>query len=79
MAKAKRKRKAERKWVVSKEKDGARKARKQGKRVSASGETYYEYRWNRADDKPNAPKGKKLAKGGILNKKVTLKDIFSGK
>lgn len=35
--------------TVSKKQDKERKAKKPGKRVSADGNTYYEYRSNRAD------------------------------
>jgi hypothetical protein len=69
------KKKTSKLWVVSKEKDQARKAKRQGKRVSADGNVYYESRLNRSDVNPK----RKLKKGGILSKKVSLKDIFSGK
>ena len=43
----------------SKKADAKRKALKPGKRVSASGKTYYEYRANRTDLKPRS-KGRSL-------------------
>ena len=62
----------------SKRQDKQRKAKHPGKRTSSSGETYYENRLNRAD----VNRVKKLKKGGLLKtltKKVSLKEIFSGK
>lgn len=51
--------------------DAARSADKPGRRVSASGKTYSEYRANRSDISSKAPH---LAKGGLISKdeKVTL-------
>jgi len=62
-------------WVKSKSRDLDRKAKKPGKRVSADGNVYYESRKNRSDKNPK----KRLAKGGLLGKKVSLKDIITGK
>lgn len=63
-------------WVVSREKDLDHKAKRPGKRTTASGSVYYESRLNRADVVPK----NFLKKGGkILNKKVSLKDILKGK
>lgn len=62
-------------YVKSRKRDKSLKAKRPGKRVSASGNIYYEYRKNRSDKNPK----KRLAKGGVLNKEVSLKDIFSGK
>jgi hypothetical protein len=45
---------------VSKRKDAARPALPPGKRTSATGKTYYEYRRNRADIKQGARKGQML-------------------
>ena len=62
----------------SKRQDKQRKAKHPGKRTSASGNIFYEYRSNRSDKNRTT----RLKKGGImkdLNKKVTLKQIFSGK
>lgn len=66
----------------SRRQDKQRKAEHPGKRESASGNTYYEHRMNRADKN----KTTRLKKGGLLkkikkalNKNITLKQIFSGK
>lgn len=66
---------------TSKEADKARKAKRPGKRVSDSGNIYWENRGNRSDKNPKLrlKKGGKYRKGGVLNKKITLKDIFGGK
>lgn len=72
--------------AYSKRADKARKAKRPGKRVSDSGNIYFESRKNRSDKNP----GKRLKKGGsyrkgglldgkALNKKISLKDIFGGK
>lgn len=67
---------------MSKKQDKQRKAKHPGKRTSTSGNIYWESRVNRADLNRTI----RLKKGGILktikkdlNKKVTVKKIFSGK
>ena len=46
------------------ERDAIRPAKKAGKRISASGNTYYEYRDNRVDNRQPPKKYRKLADGG---------------
>jgi hypothetical protein len=46
------------------ERDAIRPAKKAGKRISASGNTYYEYRDNRIDNRQPPKKYRKLADGG---------------
>jgi hypothetical protein len=46
------------------ERDAIRPAKKAGKRISASGNTYYEYRDNRVDNRQPPRKYRKLADGG---------------
>ena len=67
---------------MSKKQDKKRKAKHPGKRTSASGNVYFESRVNRSDINRTV----KLKTGGILkglkknlNKKVTAKQILSGK
>lgn len=67
---------------MSKKQDKKRKAKHPGKRTSASGNTYFENRLNRAD----LNRTLKLKKGGILkglkkdlNKNVSFKQILKGK
>jgi hypothetical protein len=59
-----------RKYSTTNERDGARSAKPIGKRVSASGNTYYEYRENRVDFRQPSkrqPFGEKFAKGGFFD------------
>lgn len=63
---------ATRRWVKSKEKDKARKAKHPGRRVSDSGSVYYENRLDRADINRKV----RLKKGGFLkamNKVIKIK------
>jgi hypothetical protein len=48
------------------ERDAIRPAKKAGKRISASGNTYYEYRDNRVDNRQPPRKYRKLADGGMM-------------
>ena len=59
-------------YVVSREADKARKAKKPGKRVSKNGNIYFESRLNRADLNRTV----RLKKGGIMDKKVTFKQLW---
>jgi len=49
------------------DRDAVRPAKKAGKRISASGNTYYEYRDNRIDNRQPPKKYRKLADGGMVN------------
>lgn len=67
---------------MSKKQDKQRKAKHPGKRTSSEGNIFYEYRTNRSDKNRTT----RLKKGGILKaigkdltKKVSLREIFSGK
>lgn len=58
-----------RKFSTTNERDGARNAKPIGKRVSKTGNTYYEYRENRVDFRQpskSQPMGEKFAKGGFF-------------
>jgi hypothetical protein len=50
------------------ERDAIRPAKKAGKRISASGNTYYEYRDNRVDNRQPPKKYRKLDDGGMMAK-----------
>jgi hypothetical protein len=63
---------ATKRWVKSKAKDKARKAKHPGRRVADSGSVYYENRLDRADVNRKV----RLKKGGFIaamNKKVKIK------
>jgi hypothetical protein len=58
-----------RKYSTTNERDGARNAKSIGRRVSKTGNTYYEYRENRVDFRQpskSQPMGEKFAKGGFF-------------
>jgi hypothetical protein len=58
-----------RKYSTTNERDGARNAKAIGRRVSKTGNTYYEYRENRVDFRQpskSQPMGEKFAKGGFF-------------
>jgi hypothetical protein len=53
------------------ERDAIRPAKKAGKRISANGNRYYEYRDNRVDNRQPPKKYRKLADGGMMADKGT--------
>jgi len=59
------------------ERDAIRPAKKAGKRISASGNRYYEYRDNRIDNRQPPRKYRKLADGGMMaDGKQSIKEFY---